>query len=364
MNYLRNWITNGKQNERRKEMKPVKLITTLAIAAAVMAAFVAPHTAWAIGTDAGVSITNTVDVNYTVNLQVQPAVQGTTSFVVDQKVDMTAVPASAIATSVLPGQTGAIFAFNVANTGNTVMDLILAPSNNLPAGTTWNGYTDTIDMSGFSACWDIAGDNSCAGDPVYVDELPPNGLPATVLVVANAPGAAVDLDASVIDMLATAAVGGNPGNPGIALVEDAGPWTQGTVQVVFADTGRNGSEVANGAYVVESATLTVLKSALPTLDPLGRTDVSAPPAMAIPGAEVTYTVTVQNSGSVDADSITVTDTTPANTTFVAASMNASTDSATGPAPVVTENGGAPWDVTLSTLGPGETLTVDFIVTIN
>lgn len=353
MNYLTKLITNGKQHERRQEMKSVKLVTTFAIAAVVMAAFVAPPAARAAGTSAGVSVTNTVDVNYTVNAQAQPAVQSSTSFLVDQRVFMTVQPNAATATSVLPAQNGAIFAFTVANTGNATIDLELTPGNTI-SGTVWNAYTDTFDMLVLTACIDADSDNACtATDDTWVDELAEDAT-AVVLFQANAPLTQADLDASVIELTITARAGGSAGVMGAVLVNDTGAWNSGAVQVVLADAGQDGQEAANGAYVMTSANLAVVKGADVLSDGFNVT----PNAKAIPGATVRYTITVDNTGNSAADNAVVTDIVPVNTTFVAGSINAGAgNSYNGTTNVVT--------MPLTTpLAPAASDTVGYSVTID
>lgn len=356
MNHLFNLLTIGRKIERRKQMKAIRLFTTFAIMAAVMAAFVAPPAALAVGTDAGVSVTNTVDVNYTVNATPQAAVQSSTSFLVDQRVFMTVQPNVATATSVLPAETSAVFAFTVANTGNATIDLGLDPNNTIN-GTVWNAYTDTFDMLVLTACIDADANNACtATDDTWVDELVEDAT-AIVLFQANAPLTQADLDESVIELTIIAREGGTAGVMGTVLINDTGAWVPGTVQVVLADggaTAQDGEMEANGAYVMTSADLTVVKAA----DVLSDGFNVSPNAKAIPTATVRYTITVDNTGSTNADNAVVTDTVPTNTTFIAGSINAGVGSAyNGTTGVVTMPVTTP-------LAPAASDTVGYSVTID
>jgi uncharacterized repeat protein (TIGR01451 family) len=87
---------------------------------------------------------------------------------------------------------------------------------------------------------------------------------------------------------------------------------------VFADDGAgsvgDGIEVAQDGYIVSSAGLIITKISEVIEDPFnGTTDPKA-----IPGATVEYTITVQNTGAVDAEAVRITDVLNANLTLLLA----------------------------------------------
>src|SRR6185369_17015351 len=85
------------------------------------------------------------------------------------------------------------------------------------------------------------------------------------------------------------------------------------VDTVFADSGRENSENALDDYTVSAANLTVVKTSTVINDPVNST---TNPKM-IPGATVEYCITVANAGgAATATNVTITDTLPANTSFV------------------------------------------------
>ncbi|MFV2081331.1 MAG: DUF11 domain-containing protein [bacterium] len=339
-------------------MKSSRKIILIAFAAALFIAVGAPQAALAAnaGIEAGVVITNTADVDYEVNGNPQTTIQASVTFWVDNLVNLTVAEGAAAATSVLPGETGAIFVFNVSNTGNTVQDYGL---NAAQATTTVFGLTDDIDTTALSVFVEsgaTAGYQSAEDTALFIDELRPD-FASTVYVLASIPATAYDGSVAIISLTATTEVGGTTASEGAVLSETVGPDTPLAVDVVFAD-GAGSSDAANdgthsalGAYIVESADLAVTKSSVVISDPV---NLGVNPK-AIPGATVRYTVLVTNNGSADAGTVVVTDSVPANTTFVPGSINPA--GGTFVDPVVT------MPVT-SPLAPAASDTVGFSVTIN
>ena len=85
-------------------------------------------TAYAAGTTAGNTISNTATVNYSVGGVGQPSVSNTpTVFTVDRKVVFRVDETAPIATTtVAPGQNAAVTTFTISNTSNATMDFGLA----------------------------------------------------------------------------------------------------------------------------------------------------------------------------------------------------------------------------------------------
>lgn len=115
-----------------------------------------------------------------------------------------------------------------------------------------------------------------------------------------------------------------------------------------SDTAPNPAGTVTAPVVyVERATLTIAKTANPLT---GK-----------PGDTITYTITVTNTGASDAVNVTITDATPAFTTYVGGSGSYSVD---GGAPVAIADGALAGGVNIGTLAATKVAVVTFQVTIN
>jgi hypothetical protein len=108
--------------------------TTQLLGAVSALALVAMSSAPALaeGTSAGSTITNNVSVSYDVGGVTQNAATASDSFTVDRRVNVN-VNYVGTATSVSPGETGAVVAFDVTNLSNDTIDLDFSTALN--AGT-------------------------------------------------------------------------------------------------------------------------------------------------------------------------------------------------------------------------------------
>jgi uncharacterized repeat protein (TIGR01451 family) len=318
-------------------MKPRIKKPLIAVAAVAVLSLAVPQATLAIGTGAGVTISNTATVDYEVGGINQtdipsspagnsdPAGGVATTFLVDNKVDnkvnLLTAELAAAPTLASPGQTNAVFAFNVSNTGNTTQDYsVVATELGATNTVAFGGTTYTDDMAAtITGIMVDANDNGTMDDAVFagtagtISGLQPSvagtDSSRTVWVLATMPLSAVDGSTSVISLSAATYDAGG----GLTASNAADAWDTTTVQVVFADeagsddVARDGTYSARGAYVVASALLTVTKSADVISDPF--TTTGNPKA--IPGAVIEYTVEINNSGSDDADSVILTDVLPA-----------------------------------------------------
>jgi len=286
------------------------------------------QTALAAGTQSGLNIDNTATVNYLVGGFIQTPVLSSpdgltptgvvTRFVVDNKVDLTVANLDGGGITVAPGSTNQVLTFSVTNTGNTIQSysfsVVNGPLNDIPMGSVeiWMDTNGDGLFDGGDTQYNVAGD---AGD------LDPNGGTdsMTVFIVADTPllPFAIDGDVDDYNLLATTL---DAGTAAVTL-EDASDTALG-VEVVFADlvagtaagdVAEDGRDSDSGSYTVASATLVVTKAAPLVNDGFGGD-------FAIPGAIVTYTITVANTGGTAATSVVITDGIPANTTYVAASI--------------------------------------------
>jgi uncharacterized repeat protein (TIGR01451 family) len=347
-------------------------IRLLASASMLAVAGVAATPAFAAGTTAGSTITNTVTVAYKVGGVDQNAVTATDNLTVDRKINLVVAQLGTTTTSVSPGQTSAVTGFTVTNSSNAVLDFALALTQSA-GGTAAHGGTDDFNVSNVKLYLDT--DNSGtynAGDTqiTYLDEIAADAT-KTVFVVSDIPLGKSTGDVANVRLTATAAESGGAGSLGAVVTQTAGANTSG-MDTVFADTNANGNTAGDGAsfaendYTVLAAALSAVKTSKIISDPING---STNPKM-IPGATVEYCIAVSNgAGSATATNVGLSDPLPAQTTYdsgfgikVNGTVTGSTCNADGSA------GGSfasnTVSGTLSNIAAGGTNTMVFRVTIN
>jgi uncharacterized repeat protein (TIGR01451 family) len=322
----------------------------------------------AAGTVAGTTVSNTATVNYSVNAVAQPAITGTADFVVDRKIDLT-LTAPGTYVNVTPGTAGNAIPFTLTNTSNAPLDFALAAANN---ATDPYGGADNFDPTASAVFVDgnANGTFQALNDTAtVVSNLAPDAS-IVVFIVSTIPGGQANASIAAVTMTATAHELG-----GAAVTQDAGADVAATVQTVFADgagdtdAARDGAFSKTGAFKVQGANVSVVKTETIVSDPIN----GAVNPKHIPGAIVQYQVTVTNAAAsaVNATTITVTDVMPANVTFqpntygagqgiqlggVAQTNAADADQGTFAANTVT--------VTIPSLAPGASSVITFRVAVN
>lgn len=335
-----------------KQTMPRLLVVCLLI-------FGAAQIALASGTPSGTNINNSATLDYSVGgIGQTQIVSNTATFIVDNKVDLTAATVDGAAVVVIPGATARVLTYTVTNTGNTVQDYSLAA---ISGAGVFYGVTDNFDAANIQVFVDANGNGTYdAGVDIqtYIDELAEDAT-ITVFVLADIPIDRVDLDGAIYDLVAQTAQGGTPGVHGADILNDDNgnispggtpnsiPDNPATIQIVFADAAgsadgaRDGQFSSRDVYVVGSAVLNIVKNSVVVNDPFnGSTNPKA-----IPGATIRYTIDIANSGTTNADAVVVADQIPANTTFIGASV--STFNSDGGATVLVEYSadGVTWSVT-------------------
>ncbi|MBC7756330.1 MAG: hypothetical protein H7Z20_06780 [Bdellovibrio sp.] len=317
-----------------------KLFGGLIIAASLMFS----QAAWAAGTASGTAINNIAKLGYSVSGVAQNEIcsatgpagnslgnggtSGTTctagsngaintAFVVDNKVNLTLVTNDVAAVPVVPGQTNVVTTYTLTNTGNTVQDYSFAAAQ-LATGSTVFTTNDNFDTG---ACNVFAETNGTPGyqaadTATFVDELLPDLTKVIYVVCASIPGTQVNNDQANVSLTATTLAGGAATAQGAALT-NAATNTAG-VDVVFADpavatananntnpvqAGVDAKAIANDAYKVVSANLSVAKTVNLVCDPVNG---NANPKN-IPGAAVQYAITIVNTGAAAASLTTLSD---------------------------------------------------------
>lgn len=329
--------------------------------------------AYAAGTTAGTSITNTATVNYQVGGVAQGAQTASDTFTVDRKINLTVAEVANVTTNVVPGQTNAVTTFQLTNNSNEVLDFALVASQ-ITGGTASHGGTDTFDAtnvrifrdstSGTVGSWDAA-DTLVT----FVDELAADAS-ATLFVVADIPTGLANNAVAGVTLRATAREGGTASTQGAAITETTGTNTAGK-DTVFADTAgvtgdaaRDGSHSDNDDYTVQTATLAVTKTSRVISDPFN--NVTNPKL--IPGAVVEYCIAVANSGSAAATSVAITDPVPGQLTYNTGTilLNGTVTGGTCNADGTAGGSYAAPNVsgTIATIAAGATRTLVFRATVN
>ena len=310
----------------------IRQMKTVLGAAVLLSSLAQVQVASAVGTDAGVTVSNRATVNYTVGTVAQAPIESSptgnsnpgvgnganTTFVVDNRINLNVTELSGNATLVSPGQTGVVTAFTVSNTGNATQGYQLSASN-LVGGAVF-GNTDNTDVSNLRVFVDNPGAGGSAGayDAAFdtaanVDTLAEDGN-VVVFIVADVPLTATNGQFSNVRLQARAAV---PGTNGATLeAETAGADTAG-IDIVFGDAGRDATQTADDQYSVQSAALTITKASTLISDPFNGTTNQK----AIPGAVIEYVVSIANTGTVSAGSIQLSDTLDATLTFTTGQYN-------------------------------------------
>ncbi len=322
-----------------------RIILTIALV------FLSTRTAMAIGTQAGTTITNTATANY--NLGGAPATPETASdsFDVVEVIRMTMTWQDGANVAVTTPDTARVLTFEVTNTGNGSEDFTFSTNDALggddfnPSGTqVWyeNGLAAGLQTSGGNM--DVL-HNPGVNDPTLADD----GT-LTVYVVCNIPAGLSDTNTGDVAITATSTTTGASGSAlGAVLVGGE----------VVGVAGANAA--ATGTYIVSSVSVTLTKAITGASDPFGGTEY-------VPGATITYRITVSVAGSGTAEALVITDPIPGDMTYAAGTI--SVDS-TGQ----TDAGGddsADFNVTNAntvTVDFGDTAapathTIDFNVTIN
>jgi hypothetical protein len=370
-------------------------------------------------TAAGTVVGNLATVNYQVAGVSQAAIgssaggntsgAGTaTNFTVDDKITFVVSTVDVADVGVTPAQTTVgILVYKITNNGNATHGFLFSTVNeangtaNPFAGAVddFNTVTPAVFVSKTNSSTYTAGTDTSSS----LFSLAPGASDFVFIVVpANTgiPNTQVNGDVAVMALVGQAAATGASyaAGAGAASVDQSGSaWNSAATQIIFADAAGtddvtlDGKSSSRDAFQVQSAVLTITKTATVVSDPTG----DAIPH-AIPGATMLYTVTVANSGTAtqNATSVGLSDSLAAqigtNLTWVTGQFKittpgvntgaqfacqdnglaSTTQAATGGAPYTAVtcdyNFTAAKTVTISgiALKPGDTTTIVFEATIN
>ncbi|HEY6641802.1 hypothetical protein [Povalibacter sp.] len=281
----------------------------------IVSSAAALQSAYAAGTEAGTSISNTASVNYSVGGVAQtPINSSAATFVVDRRIFLSVVaitPSPTELAATVPAAVGVVRTFRITNTSNRPIGFRFTPTN---VG------SDNFDLANLAVRVDSAagqpiasftpGTYDGATDTATTVAMLAADQSTTVFVLADVPGTAANTQSATVNLQAISIEPTtlNVGAVGADIVQTAGADTAG-IDTVFGDAGRDGTESTTNVYTVSSATLGVTKSATIISDPFNNT--SNPKA--IPGAVVEYAIAIANTGAVPAQQVGVTDALNANT---------------------------------------------------
>jgi uncharacterized repeat protein (TIGR01451 family) len=312
----------------------------------------APLASHAAGTPAGTSIQNTAQVSYTLGSSSVTASSNSSSVTVAEILDaVLTIAAPTVQVSV--GASNEELVFTLTNTGNGNETFNLTA---LSAGVVGDDFDPTLAIPSIYFDTDNSGDFSAAdvaysagaNDPVLAADAS-----VRLIVVNNIPGTAVNGNRGRSQLTAAAATG--TGDPGFSF----GMVGDGGVEAVAGTT--RGDAVLFGEYLAADILLTAVKSQS-ILDQFAG-------ARPLPGARINYQVVITASGSGTAAAAGFSDLIPANTTYVAGSLElngaALSDTADGDAGTFVSAPAPQVRVTLGDLsGASGPQTIEFAVTIN
>lgn len=281
--------------------------------------------AYALGTAAGTSVTNTISVSYeSAGSTITTPNADTVSFFVDRKIDFAVEGQDAGKTvTVAQAQEGALLVFEIDNQSNSDLEIkpqFLASPTSAPIGlvrsntaTTTDGeyYIVRSDDATFDPSDPVLSLDPATGESTY--NIPVDDE-VYYIVVANINTTVGDGATDLFQLVALAWDGAVP------LAETGNP-TLGTVDVIFTDPDEDGMEFDSETMVVSapdllfSKTFEVLnenREGTETCDASVTVDTTGGVAGSIPGACVRYVISVTNDAGASGSAVNlmVTDSLP------------------------------------------------------
>jgi len=260
--------------------------------------------AYAAGTAAGTSVSNSAALSFSVAGTAQPDVTTTVAdvFVVDRKIDFVLTNNDGDQVGVAAGSTDQNTTWSLTNEGNADQNFTLAVSQ-LTGGETIYGDADNNNTTNLTLLYSTDGGttwNANAQIDIATD--------ATVLIRVSA-----DIDANTpdgdvmnIQVIAKAVTSGGGDETATGGADD-----QAAVDTVLAEAAspvaseaaNNGKFYAWGGYVVGQAVLTLTKTSCVLDDNVS----AAADSKRIPGATIIYMFDIENTGSAGASAIEIRD---------------------------------------------------------
>lgn len=259
--------------------------------------------AWSAGTPAGTVIDNTASISFTSGATPITQDSNTVSITVLERIDVVVTLQSG-QVLVAANDVDQDLLFTVTNTGNGTETFQFAINNTVTgndfdpiAGTPASIYFDTDGSGDFSA-GDVAYQPGVNDQTLAADES------VDMLLVNDIPGGVVNGQIGRSELTATSATG--TGAPGTNF---AGQGDGGIDAIVGAS---GGDDVQAGEYLVSDVQISMQKSVAIT-DLFGGNEPTV-------GSTLTYTITVEVTNAGTATGAVISDPIPANTTYVANSI--------------------------------------------
>jgi hypothetical protein len=261
--------------------------------------------AYAEGTEAGTSISNSASLSYAVSGVAQTAVNSNTdTFVVDKKIDFAMANNDGDQIVVVPGQSNAETTWSFRNEGNMDQNFTFTAAD--LAGATVYGDADTQDTDALTleynngGVWAALTTLEIAQDTNITIRIRADiGNGRSDGDVMNVQLKAVAVDSAGVAETATAGSDTQGGTPDIVLAEEdtAAPNAESNVHY-------NGETLRWGGYIVNAPKLDLTKSSCVHDDPVnGTTNPKR-----IPGATIVYVFDINNtSTTTDATDVNLTD---------------------------------------------------------
>ncbi len=290
--------------------------------------------AMAAGTESGTVVSNSASLSYSVGGATQPTVNTTeaATFVVDKKIDFSVVHADGTKHLITtPGATEVERTFTLENTTNEIQRFTINGTN--LTGDTYDSKVDNSDVSDIKISFEQADGTwtAFASGPVTIPDVGIDGT-VNIKVQSTIPNTNVDGNIMNIQLEATA-IDAN----GDAEVATAGEDNKDLKDTVlgeganiteFGNTQFDGKYSAWAGYIINSPVLSLTKSSCVYEDLVSGVSANA---KRIPGATITYLFDIENTGSIDASDINITDALPAEldgTSVAVIKMNDAQDSCT------------------------------------
>lgn len=297
-------------------------------------------------TRAGTTISNTATATFDSGGGPQTVDSNRVDLLVDELLDVTVASNNPTDVPTTPGATSQVLSFRVTNTGNGAENFVLSTIANVGG----DNYDPVVTQIYIDANGDNAFDANVdtlytpgTGDPLLQPETA-----ITVFVVATTPGTVVDGNRGIVSLVAAAKTG--TGAPGRSFAGQG----EGGGDAVVGSTGADADD--DGAFIVNAATVTLVKSATVT-NALGTTDP-------VPGATITYTIVATVAGSGSVSGLAIADNIPSNTLYVPGSITLGgaglSDAVDADA---ADYNGTRINVALGAVAGGQTRTVTFRTTI-
>lgn len=266
------------------------------------------QSAWAIGTPVGTVIENTATVDFILSGTPTTLVSNTTSITVVERIDVV-VTLQSPQILVAPSDTNRALLFTVTNTGNGTETFLLA----IDSAIAGDDFDPIPSVTAIYFDTDGSGDFN-AGDVAYVpgtnDPVLAADASIDVLLLNDIPGAVVNGNIGRSQLTATSATGS--GAPGTEFIGQG----DGGVDAIVGFSGGQDADI--GEYLVSDVLVNVVKTAS-VADPFGGTQP-------IPGATITYTITVEVTAAGTATASVISDPIPTFSTYAPGSitLNAAT----------------------------------------